>query len=112
MQTQAESVEAALNTMPYKVASGSGSLAIASSAASATATVTLPAGFTLPPVITVQNITNGAGRANMLNFYVYSVTSTQFTLKLATADGATVGTSYTIYYNWLAMQATSTSATS
>lgn len=112
MQIQAESVEAALNTMPYKMVSGSGSLAIGSAVASVTTTVTIPAGFTLPPVITVQNTTNGAGRANMLNFYVYNVTATSFTLKLQTADAANTGTSFTIGYNWIAMQATATSATS
>ncbi|MFE5839131.1 hypothetical protein [Arthrobacter sp. NPDC056493] len=107
MQTQAESIETALNTFfPYKIASGSGSVTIGSAVASATATVTLPAGFTLPPVITVQNTTNGAGRSLMLNFYVYSISATQFTLKLATADAANTGTSYTISYNWTAVQQT------
>jgi hypothetical protein len=107
MQTQAESVETALNSFfPYKIASGSGSIGITSTQASVTATVTLPAGFTLPPVITVQNTTNGAGRSLMLNLYVYSISATQFTLKLATADGANTGTGYTISYNWIAVQQT------
>jgi hypothetical protein len=107
MQTQAESIETALNTsFPYKIASGSGSLSITSTQASVTTTVTLPAGFTLPPVVTVQNTTNGAGRSLMLNFYVYSISATQFTLKLATADAANTGTGYTISYNWTAIQQT------
>jgi hypothetical protein len=112
MQTQAESVETAMNTLPYKVMSGAGSITIGSAVASATQTVTIPAGFTIAPVVTVQNTTNGAGRANMLNIYVYSITTTSFILKLATADGANTGTSFTISYNWIAMQHSASSATS
>jgi hypothetical protein len=46
----------------------------------------------------------------MLNFYAYNITTTQFTLKMITADGANVGTGFTISYNWIAVQMKSTAS--
>lgn len=106
MQTQAESVEAALNTMPYKIASGTGSISFGSGVASVTSTVSLPAGFTQAPAVTVTLGSNVAGRASLLLLSAYNPTTSGFTLKMQTSDNANIGTTYTLTFNWIAVQQT------
>jgi len=93
-----------LARLPYKVASGTSTISIGSAVASATLTVTLPAGFTATPAVTATMATATAGRASLLNIVVTNSTSTSFVVRLYTSDNANTGTSYTIGFNWIAVQ--------
>lgn len=106
MQSLAESTETALNTMPYKIASGTATLSFGAGVASVTSNVALPAGFTLPPVVTVTLASNVAGRASLLLLSAYSATTTGFTIKMQTSDNANIGTTYSLTFNWTAVQQT------
>lgn len=107
MQTQAESVESALNNnFPYKIASGTGTISIGSAVSFATLVVNLPAGFTATPAVTASMTTATAGRASLLNMVVTGSTATSFTVRIYTSDNANTGTSYTIGFNWIAVQQT------
>lgn len=109
IQRLAEDVDADLDglhdTLPSKVAVGAGTISIGSAVASVTQVVTLPAGFTVAPQVFLQSTANVAGRASLLSLYVNATTTSQFTVKMQTADNANTGTSYAIAYNWLAVQA-------
>lgn len=107
MQTQAESVEAALNTsFPYKIASGTATLSFGAGVAFITSNVALPAGFTQAPAVTVTLASNVAGRASLLLLSAYSATTTGFTMKMQTSDNANMGTTYSLTFNWTAVQQT------
>lgn len=100
MQTMAESVQ----TQLLKIKAGSGTISIGAGVASTTLAVTFPeGGFSAPPVVTVTNTANVAGRASLLNLYVNGITATGFTLKMQTSDNANIGTSFSIGFNYVAV---------
>jgi hypothetical protein len=104
MQTQAESVEAALNTFPYKIAAGSGTITMGAGVAFVLTTISLPAGFTAPPTVTVTMSTTTGGRASLLQLATVNPTTTTFQIRVYTSDNANVGTSYVIGFSWMAVQ--------
>jgi hypothetical protein len=87
-----------------RIASGTTTLNLTSAQTNLTQVVTLPAGFTVAPIVVASININSAGRALMLSLMTYSISTTQFTVKLATSDGAAIGTSYAIIVNWVAIQ--------
>jgi hypothetical protein len=88
--------------LPYKTASGTGTLAIGAANTSVSSTVNFPAGaFTQVPVVQVTFASNAA-RASMIS--AYSTTTSSFTIKMQTCDGATYGSSFTLAFNWVAVQ--------
>jgi hypothetical protein len=95
-------IYAALAKLPVQMVSGSDSIAITTAQTSVTKTITLPAGFAVAPFVVLQNTSNFSGRGLLLNLYVNGTTKDQFTVKMATADGAQIGTSYTLVFNWQA----------
>ncbi|WP_157372116.1 hypothetical protein [Arthrobacter sp. Soil736] len=101
-----------MSKLRYKIDAGQGMQGIGAGVASVTQTVMLPVGLTLPPVITVQDAANVAGRASLPTFYVNGTTEAQLTLKMQTSDNANIGTRYNIVVNWIATQRRVISATS
>jgi hypothetical protein len=93
---------------PFKIATGTGTLSIGAANTFVSSNVNFPAGFTLAPVVTVTFASNAA-RASMIS--AYSATTAGFTVKMQTCDGATYGASFTLAFNWTAIQRTPTSAT-
>jgi hypothetical protein len=87
-----------------KIASGNGSISISSGVSFNVNSVALPAGFTQAPNVVVTLGSNVAGRASLLQIYAYTITTTSFNVKIQTSDNAAIGTSYTINYQWVAIQ--------
>jgi hypothetical protein len=94
----------ALAKLPTKVAKGQDSIFIGAAVANASLTVNLPAGFTVAPIVTASIVTATAGRASLLQLSITSQTTTTFVARLYTSDNANTGTSYTITFNWIAVQ--------
>jgi hypothetical protein len=100
MQSQAESVQGALN----KFKSGSVTIAMGAGVAFVNTTVMFPGGAfdSIPQVMLTMNA-NVAGRASLLQVYAINKTAASFQIKLATSDNANIGTSYNIAVDWFAV---------
>lgn len=90
--------------LPIKIAYGQDSIAIGAGSVTATKDITLPAGFASAPLVYLQNMSNVAGRAALLDLYVNDPrTSSAFRVKMQTSDNAAIGTGYTIAFAWVAI---------
>lgn len=96
-------IDAGYGKLPKKMAGGADTMSIGAGASSVTKVINLPAGFTAPPVVLLQNAANRGLRAALLILDAYSVTNTQFTIKMQTSDNAAIGTAFDINIYWLAV---------
>lgn len=84
-------------------ASGTKIITFPASYKSITASVPLPAGFSVPPTISLTMTSNIAYPATRVVLAAINKTKSQFEIKLATDDGATLKTTYELEIDWLAV---------
>jgi hypothetical protein len=95
---------------PYKQASGSDNVTVNYNVTNGTATVALPAGFTVPPNVTVTINSAPGGNSSKIVAKAIAITATQFTLAAYVSDNTTLGTTFTLSCSWHAIQMTDSSA--
>jgi hypothetical protein len=91
-----------LGRLPYKVTAGTGALAVAAANTTVSSNVSFGSNtFDTPPIVLISSNTN-ALKASV--YSAYSSTTTGFTAKVQTADGSTYGASFSLAFNWVAIQ--------
>lgn len=91
-----------LGRLPYKVTAGTATLAVGSTNTSVSSNVSFGTNtFDTPPLVLISSNTN-AVKASV--YSAYSATTTGFTAKVQTADGSTYGASFSLAFNWIAIQ--------
>lgn len=108
-QAGAEATDAAikgqsdrLDKLPVRIVSGTATLNVTSGIASISSFVNFGTTFAAAPLVSVSCSTN-AVRASV--YSGYGSTTTGFTAKVQTADGATYGSAFALTLNWTAVGA-------
>lgn len=90
--------------LPYKVLAGTASIAVGSANTNLSSTVGFGTQtFDTPPLVLISSNTN-AVKASV--YSAYNATTTGFTAKVQTADGTAYGASFSLAFNWIAIQLT------
>jgi hypothetical protein len=93
-----------LARLPYKIHAGTAALAVGSTNTNVSSNVSFgTVTFDTPPLVLISSNTN-AVKASV--YSAYSATTTGFTAKVQTADGSTYGASFSLAFNWIAIQLT------